>query len=193
MMTLVNWTRERGLAVALLAGIVMLVVAFVLTPLLSWHWRLQEQREDLEFRLQRYLRIVQNRTAIEANLEQIQAQYAQLSYLMRHDNPAVAAAELQQAIKGQLTGVNAQLTSTQVLPPRPDGNFTRIGVKVRLRADIEAVRSIVYELEQTEPLYLIEELDIRPYTSTRNRNSNTNTGLLNVNFSAVGFMLRESP
>ncbi len=186
-----NWTRDRIIAVAILASLLVLVALFLLAPLIAHSLSLREESNDLEFRLKRYLRIVHKRDEINANLEQIRQQYGQMAYLMRHDNPAVAAAQLQQVIKDAIASVNAQLTSTQVLPPRPDGEFTRVGVKVRMTANIEGVRAIVHELEQSEPIYLVQELDIRPRSSVRNRRTGKieASNQLNVSFEAIGFML----
>jgi len=83
-----------------------------------------------------------------------------------------------------------QLSSTQVLPSANKDKFNPITVSVRMTGNIEVLRSVLYKLETATPLIVIEQLDIRPMRSIRNRLTHQiePSNGLNINFQAVSFM-----
>jgi general secretion pathway protein M len=52
------------------------------------------------------------------------------------------------------------------------------------------LRSVLYEIETSKPLILVEQLDIRPARGKRNRKTRKVevTGKLNINFQVASFM-----
>jgi general secretion pathway protein M len=59
-----------------------------------------------------------------------------------------------------------------------------------MTGNIEVLRAVLYKLETATPLIVIEQLDIRPMRSVRNRITRQiePSNGLNINFQAIGFM-----
>ena len=97
---------------------------------------------------------------------------------------------MQEFIKQSIVQAGGQLSSTQVLPSAEKDEFERITVNVRMTGNIEVLRAVLYKLETSTPLIIIDQLDIRPMRSIRNqitRQIEPSNGL-NINFQAISFM-----
>jgi general secretion pathway protein M len=59
-----------------------------------------------------------------------------------------------------------------------------------MTGNIEVLRAVLYKLETAAPLMVIDQLDIRPMRSVRNRLTRQiePSNELNINFQAIGFM-----
>ena len=59
-----------------------------------------------------------------------------------------------------------------------------------MNGKIEHLRSILYEIEMSKPLMIVEELDIRPVRGRRNRKTRKiePSNKMNVNFQVASFM-----
>jgi general secretion pathway protein M len=55
--------------------------------------------------------------------------------------------------------------------------------------DMEMLRSILYDVETSQPLMIVDEIDIRPVRGRRNRKTRKiePTNMLNINFQVSGF------
>ena len=93
-------------------------------------------------------------------------------------------------IKKAIVDAGGQLSSTQALPVSSDDNFNKITVRVRMTGTSEALRAVLYKIETSEPLIIIDQIDIRPMRGTRNRMTRQieSSNELNINFQAVSFM-----
>lgn len=193
-----NWIKQysgqRWLAVALLAVVVLLVGSVFIAPLVAKALELNEEKNDLMFRLQRYQRIINRKDDVLDNIDKIKADYRSQGYFSSQNTVALASADLQQVVKNAIAAAGGQLTSTQVLPSKQEGDFSLIGVKVRMSGDIEVLRSVLYRIETSAPLLVISELDIRPERGRRNRKTRQiePSNKLNVSFLVTSFMTKQS-
>jgi general secretion pathway protein M len=73
-------------------------------------------------------------------------------------------------------------------------NFSLLTVSVRMTGNSEVLRSVLYRLETSTPLIIIDQLDIRPMRGVRNRRTRQieQTNDLNINFQAVSFMRKKT-
>ena len=162
-------TYQRWIALALLTFVLLLVFFVAIMPLVSTGLEYHEQKENLSFRLQRVRQIVAKKDVVEKNIEHIKKQYQQQNYFSTRDTVALASADLQKFIKSAVSEAGGELTSTQVLPSSTGKGFNRVTVKVRMSGDIEALRHVLYEIESTTPVMIVDQIDIRPVRGKRDR------------------------
>ena len=60
--------------------------------------------------------------------------------------------------------------------------------------DMEALRSVLYEIERSTQVLLIEQIDIRPVRGKRNRKTRKiePSNKMNINFKIAGFMRKSN-
>ena len=187
-----NPQTQRWLAVGLLAIVVLLLGLIVVVPIISKGMELHDTKENLSFILKKYEQILNGKGAIVGNIAAIKQQHEAQGYFNTQGTSALASAQMQEFIKQAIVQAGGQLSSTQVLPPTTSSKdkFNRITVSVRMTGNIEVLRAVLYKLETATPLIVIEQLDIRPMRSVRNRMTRQiePSNGLNINFQAIGFM-----
>jgi len=185
---------QRWLALGLFLFVFMLVIFVAIVPLVSTGLDYYQQTQELTFRLKRAEQIVARKQTVLEDVKNIKQQYQQLNYFSTQNTVALASADLQKFIKATISSVGGQLTSTQVLPSTSENGFKRISVKVRMSGDAEILRSVLYEIESSVPVMIVDQIDIRPVRGKRNRKTRKiePSSKLNINFQATGFMRAES-
>lgn len=185
--------QQRWLAVGLLIAVVALLMAVIVVPVVNKGMELYESKTNLLFRLQQYQRILAKKDAVMANMDTIKQQHDEQSYFNSQNTDALASAEMQEFIKKAIVDAGGQLSSTQALPVTDKNNFSMITVRVRMTGNSEVLRSVLYQIETSSPLILIDQIDIRPMRGVRNRITRQiePSNELNVNFQAVSFMRKQ--
>ncbi|MGR8998828.1 MAG: type II secretion system protein GspM [Gammaproteobacteria bacterium] len=181
---------QRWLALGLLLAVILIFTALVIVPVIDKGLELNETKNALIFRLQQYDRILARKDAVIASMKQIKAQHQEQGYFNSQSTSALASAEVQEFIKKAIVEAGGQLNSTQVLPVSTKDKFSRITVRVRMTGNTEVLRSVLYKIETSRPLMIIDQIDIRPMRGVRNRKTRQiePSNELNVNFQAVSFM-----
>lgn len=181
---------QRWLALGLFVTVMLLVVFIAIVPLVSTGMDYYEQKQELIFRLQRATKVVARKDAVAAENERIKQKYQGQNYFSTRDTVALASADLQKLIKTSISEAGGQLTSTQVLPSSSKDSFSRVTVKVRMTGDIEALRTVLHQIESSVPMMIVDQLDIRPVRGKRNRRTRKiePSNKLNINFQVAGFM-----
>jgi len=181
---------QRWLAVGLLVAAILIVSLVVIVPVVNKGLELRETKNTLVFRLQQYERILARKDAVIANMNAIKEKYQQRGLLNRQGTGALASAEVQEFIKKTIVEAGGQLSSTQALPLSTKNEFNRITVSVRMTGNSEVLRTVLYKLETSTPLIIINQLDIRPMRGVRSRITRQiePSNELNINFQAVSFM-----
>ena len=188
----INRQQQRWLAVGLLALVVLLVFSLVIWPIIDKGFELSETKENLAFTLKKYERILAGKENVQKSIASIEQQNQEQGYFNNQGTSALASAQMQEFIKQAIVQAGGQLSSTQVLPSAEGEKekFDRITVSVRMTGNIEVLRAVLYKLETSTPLIIIDQLDIRPMRSIRNqltRQIEPSNGL-NINFQAISFM-----
>ncbi len=183
-------SQQRLLAVGLLVGVVLVIGLVVFLPLISKELDLLEAKRSLVFKLQQYERILANSDTVTNSMADISKKQEQQGYFNRQATDALASAEMQEFIKKTIVDAGGQLSSTQALPVSNKDAFKRITVSVRMTGNSQVLQSVLYKLETSEPLIIINQIDIRPMRGTRNKVTRQieDSNELNVNFQAVSFM-----
>ncbi len=186
---------QRWLALGLLGLVILCVIFIIIVPLVSMGLENNQQKQELIFRLKKAKQVVARKDSVLANIEQIKKKYLAQNYFSTRDTEALASADLQKLIKSAITEAGGQLTSTQVLPGLATENgFNRIVVKVRMSGDMEALRSVLHEIESSRQIMVIDQIDIRPVRGRRNRRTRKiePSSKLNINFQVAGFMRKSN-
>lgn len=182
--------QQRCLAIGLLIGVIVLVLALVIWP---WYAQIQAEKEEITkqtARIQRYTRIIQGRDDVSTKVEQSKQDINALGYFNDQPSAALASADLQAFIKNTIVNAGGVLESTQDLPPVEEEDLIHIAVNVRLSGDTNMLRTILYTIETAKPLKLIEELDVRPMRGVRNHMTGQleDTGTVSVNIQIGSYM-----
>ena len=185
-----NQKKQRWLAVGLLISVVLILSLIVIVPLLSKGLELHKSKNDLMFRLQQFERILATKNTINASMAKIKQQHDQQGYFNSQETDALASAEMQAFIKKTIVDAGGQLSSTQALPVNNKNKFSRITVSVRMKGNSEVLRTVLYKIETSTPLIIIDQIDIRPMHGAMNNSTRQidSSNELNVNFQAVSFM-----
>lgn len=189
-MAKLNKRHRRWLALALLGAVVLLFVFSVIVPIAGVSRENRESIEELEFRLQRYLKIIRSKEELLDRAEEVRAQIAEEGYFSMRETAALASADMQKMIKEIVAKAGGQLTSTQVVPVQEGEEFPRIAIKVRISGSIDVLREVLYEVESARPLLIVENLNIQPIRGVRNRLTRQlePSDQLNVTLDMAGFM-----
>jgi general secretion pathway protein M len=185
--------RQRWFAIGLLIAVLLIVSMVILVPLVTKGLEFHETKNALVFRLQQYERILAKKDAVVESMDKIKKQHEQQGYFNSKGTSALASAEMQEFIKKAIVDAGGQLNSTQALPVSTKDEFSRITVRVRMTGNSEVLRTVLYKIETSAPLIIIDQIDIRPMRGRRNRKTRQiePSNELNVNFQAVSFMRKQ--
>lgn len=193
MINLKEISVDRWLAVGLLLALLLLVGLAVLWPSVSQWSELHDEKISLARQLKQYERILAGKDAVNQNMASIKEKILEQGYFNGQQTEALASAELQESIKKAIVEAGGQLSSTQALPIVDKDRFRQITVSVRMAGNLDVLRGVLFRLETSTPLIMIDQLDIRPVRGIRNRRNNQVglTNELNVNFQAISFMRKQ--
>lgn len=181
-----------------LTAILLFVIAVMLVYLLCFHWFLikhidySEEIGGLRDQLGRFTRVAAMREVYETQLRELQDARADRNLFLGENgfNEAAAAMSerLGEAVEARATGT-CQIVSRQPVRPRAQERFEKVTVSVRMRCGIEDITSILYWLETSAPLVMVEELSITKGRARRLARSQTpTTSLLDVRFDMSGYL-----
>jgi general secretion pathway protein M len=189
-----NRNIERWLAVGLLAALVLILTVVVFVPTVGKWMELREEKDQLAIKLRQYERILAGKDAVVEGMGSVKEAIQEQNYFNSQTTEALASAEVQEFIKKAIVDAGGKLSSTQALPVKSKDNFSLLTVSVRMTGNSEVLRSVLYRLETSTPLIIIDQMDIRPMRGIRNRRTRQieQTNDLNINFQAVSFMRKKT-
>jgi general secretion pathway protein M len=184
---------QRWLAIGLLVVSLLIVGFVVVVPVVNKGLEQIEAKNNLVFRLEQYERILAKKDAVLGSMSSIKEQHEQRGLLNMQSTDALASAEVQEFIKKAIVEAGGQLSSTQALPVSTKDDFSRITVSVRMTGTSEVLRAVLYKIETSTPLIVINQIDIRPMRGTRSAISHEiqASNELNINLQAVTFMRKQ--
>ncbi|MDO9106251.1 MAG: type II secretion system protein GspM [Methylovulum sp.] len=193
-MEIPKFQTQRWLAIGLLMLVMLIVGMVLIVPLVSKGMALNEAKNALVFRLQQYERILAKKDSVIAGMAKIKQQHDGQGYFNSQETDALASADMQNFIKKTIVDAGGQLSSTQAIPVSNKDGFSRITVRVRMTGNSEVLRAVLYKIETSTPLIIIDQIDIRPMRGKRNMVTHKiePSNDLNVNFQAVSFMRKPS-
>lgn len=158
--------QRRALAVAVLVGILGIVLAVILVPVVLLHRHYDQAIADLNDRIGRYRRVAAQAPEYRKALEAMRDRDAR-RFLLKNTAPNLAGAELQELVRAAVEGNGGRITTSQNQPPRDEGHFRQIGVNVQFFANTPNLQKILYALETQQPYLMVENLTARPLNAFR--------------------------
>ncbi len=189
-MQTLNNSQQRWIALGLFFSIILAVLALILIPWINTLNDINEEIDDLIFRVKRYERVIASRKDVQKKVEQGRKEITSLGYFSEHSSPSLAKAELQRKVKEIVQRAEGDLTSTQELPQKKENDLIRIALKLKIEGDMEMLRTLLYEIEQEKPLINIDVLTIVPKRGKRNRKTRLieESGLSTVTLEISSYM-----
>lgn len=158
--------RQDRIALAFVAVAALLVAFLVVGFVAARHAQFASRIGDIEPRFARLL-------GIEAATPQLtKALAAQKATLEKFTYPAAqdaiqAGNDAQQKIRAVFSTAKLTISSSQVLPPKKDGDTDRIPLNVRAEGDLLGLQTALIGLGSQSPAILIDSLNIQGNNDTR--------------------------
>ncbi|MFK8068601.1 MAG: type II secretion system protein GspM [Gammaproteobacteria bacterium] len=193
-MKLARW-QHGLLSFLILITLVALIFAACVRPALTYYKDKQTELQTQQERLHRYKNVAaQKDTLLPFYKKQINQSTDTINFMQKMA-PSLAAAKLQQQIKSLLEKNQGQLISTQPIPAQPEDMVTPIMIKVHIKSNTKALLHILHNLESSQPLVFIQNLQIqsvgRNKKKANNRSQNKVIKPLNTRFDLKVYMLNE--
>jgi general secretion pathway protein M len=186
MMPLHHWL-SRALALMLLAAGIGIPVIAVVVPVSNDYAATKTRIADAALALGRYRQIGERLPRQRAALAALEQQPGRQVGFLPGSNETLIGAELQNRVKTIVEAAQGQLRSTQVLPPREDGGFREIPVRVEMTAELPAAQAILYQIEAASPLLFLDNVDLRAHPADR-RDGSDDDPPLDVSFEVYGYV-----
>ncbi len=184
-MALPRWLR-RVLALLLPAAAITVPVLAAVVPLSDDYAAAKIHIAEDKLALDRYQRTAQILPQQRATLAALEQQSGRKDGFLAGGNETLIAAELQNRVKTVVEAAQAELHSTQVLPPRSVDGFHRIGIRAEMTGELSAVQAIIYRLEATSPTLFLDNVVLRIHPTDR-RDGSDDAPPLDVSFEVYGF------
>jgi general secretion pathway protein M len=180
----------RLAALALLAGAIAAVAVFGVLPMVE---RIRAADEALDFDRQLILRLSAasvNPGSYDTRLAALRSRIDQSDLYLRAETEPLAAVALQEQVKSAVGQYGGELRSVQSLPSQDADGLTRIGLRVGMTGELEAVLRVLHQLESDEPLVFAENLQINEAGRRRRRSQETEqeNAQLSVRFDIFGYL-----
>jgi len=181
---------QRLVALAILAGVIAAAIVFGVMPVAE---RIQAADETLELDrqlLRRFSAAAASPGVYDTRLAALRARIEQSNLYLRAETEPLAAVALQEEVKRAVGQFGGELRSVQSLPSQEVNGLTRIGLRVGMTGEIEAVLRVLDQLESGEPLVFAETLQIQETSRRRRRNldAEPEVTLLSVQFDIFGYL-----
>lgn len=124
---------------------------------------MRETQALKEKTLQKYLTLIARKPELEKKLASLkELRNADESKLIQGQTPTLAAATLQNTVKGILTSRGGTISSERVEKPEDLGKFKVIAISMdAVLPDIKSLSDALYSLETQTPYLVVSEVDAR--------------------------------
>lgn len=186
--------RAAALSLLLLlaGGALYLLVDRVLITRYRYY---QDALEQQQGRLEQLERMAAIREPIQQLVMSIQQDRTVIAQYLPQSAPALAAADLQQRVKGVVEAAGGTLQSTQALPPTEEGHAVKVTVSVAMNGNSDSLQKILYDLESQTPLLFLDNLQVSARESRPRlpggRTANYTRIQLSIQFEVSGYLRKE--
>ncbi len=180
--------QSRVVALTVLVMVCAAFYGLVVQPVWAKHQLYRQSIAQSKALLVKYRRIGAGLRDLRKELEELPKRQATQGVYLHGASDALAAAELQNHVKGIVTSTGGELRSTQILPIRNEEKFTRIAIRVQMRGRIDTLQKMFYILEAGKPFVFIDNFDIRRRKVRRRQNEPERDVKLDVRFDLYGYM-----
>jgi len=198
-------TKTRLQCAAVWSLTLLIPLSLLLAAAVPWWQQLQSLNQGLaegRDRLQRYQRLVATLPALRAELERAQANDEFKAYYYDAETPALAGAQLQNAVQDLVRGAGARPISTQILPVDQKEHPPRVPIRIQIQATTDELLDLLYRIEEARPFLFVDQMSIRSTAprapvsrrlaarrAIQRRNPRSQVGELTVRLDIFGYSL----
>jgi general secretion pathway protein M len=182
---------SRALALTLLGSVLVGAYVLVIAPVIELYRTTDDAIESAETLLQRHRALAAQQSELSARLDEEKEQAAAIAGYLEGPSDALAAAQLQDRVKGVVEAAGGELRSTQILPAEAvDGGpgTRRATLRVQMVVAIDGLAEILYDLESGQPYVLIDEVAVRGQRTRRLGGDSEAAPLLDISLQLSGFV-----
>jgi general secretion pathway protein M len=154
-------TKGRGWALVALAALVIVLAIAIGVPVAESFIDQSSEIAESKATLARLRAQIAARPRLERELAEIDRRGVATASLLRGDSDALAAANMQSAVKTLVERHGGQVRSAQNLPSAMTGGLQRIQVQYELSLPLGSLPAITYDLEANTPYLFLNNMDIR--------------------------------
>lgn len=163
----INPLGSRLLALALLAGAILLLFALVANPLIA-EYQANEAAIEQAYRMEtRYRTIAASRPALARRLRRLEGDLKVSGLSFSGASDALTGAKMQSVVKKLIGDIGGRLNSTQILATVEEAGFRRIAIRVQMTSDIAALQVVLHKLEAMTPYLFIDNVVVRKNATRR--------------------------
>ncbi|MGH8613338.1 MAG: type II secretion system protein GspM [Gammaproteobacteria bacterium] len=180
-------TLHRVLALGLLFTVLASVYVGFLQPLIDAYRSSADRLQQAEIQLGKLIQIAQSRKSIESRLAEFHRSDTSDRYYLSGRTPSLAAAGLQNHLKAIIEASEGQLITSSDLPSVNEERLTKVATSLRLKAQTEGLREILYAIETQLPLVFIDKLSVRGLSFYSPRATPNTEPMLDIQLDVSGF------
>lgn len=151
---------SRATALALLFGLILLAYAVVVAPLVAGYRQSERAVAEAGELLAGYRSVAARRDQLEAQLAALADRQDDSGLYLAGATDALAAAALQDDVKGAIEAGGGNLRSIQILTAEDEEGFRRVGVRVQLTATVNDLLRILHGIEAGRPFLFVDALEV---------------------------------
>jgi general secretion pathway protein M len=156
-------SARRGLAIGILFVVVIAAVAAVGGPVLWLHRHYDAAIDRMTRQWQSQSAFNAKRQQMANALEALKAREPRKLYL-KGATAALAAAELQDAVKQSIESQGGRMISANPVPVKEDSGYRVIAAQVLLNVNNANLRRVLHALESQQPYVFLENVTVRSNT-----------------------------
>ena len=182
------------LAVLLLLAAFLLLIAVIALPAILLHRNYDERLFRMNKEIESFDRANAQRASLLEKREQLRAQDSR-KYYLKAATPALASAELQDAVKSIIEAAvgQGQVQNTQVAAPKDDGLVRNVSANFSIQTSTPNLRKIFYAIETAQPYLFIDNLTMRTTVGSNHKSSPGQEPFIQVQFDVAGVALVNAP
>lgn len=184
-----------------LLPIALLLISLILVYMLGFHWfvvrhvELSDEVGSLESRYRTMKAVTLQREVLAEQLGKLKSVQLDLDLFLPEANVNAASAGMTDRLK-QIISAEADdrstcnVVSSQPVRSRVEERFQRASVNIRMNCNIPDFVKVLYKLESSHPMMLVEDLNLYKITPRRSRGKTTEVAItrLDIRFNLTGYL-----
>ena len=151
----------RSLAIVLLLAAIGGIWSLMVEPTMTKYRLSAVTIDQSKTLIERYRRIAKAREPLEKQLATLKRRGPSTGGYLEGASDTLAAAKLQNRVKGVVATAGGEIKSSQILPPSDDANHHAINIRLQLSADIASLQTILHTLESENAFLFLDNVDVR--------------------------------
>ena len=152
---------NRALALLLLFAVATAAYFGIAAPIVAEFDESANTIIDLEFRIARYAQVLKEKPVLEKRLSKIVGGSSLKKHLLPGASAQLAAANLQNRLKKLITRSGGTFVSAQTLDAASAGKLEEVVVGLKLDAEIDTLKTILYAIESDIIHLVLDNVSIR--------------------------------